>query len=118
MALEVFVFNRDMWLPAEVIRTGNRTEVGYVLNEKDGRLIVLRDDDRRVITIDVGDVRARFICDVDRSSGWFDRAFGRRVFDLLPAEGERGPDYPRCPRSTQPSGRPASTTTTSRKASP
>jgi hypothetical protein len=76
------VFEDSPWLPAERIdHEDQKAFAGYVLNESDNDLVVLRAQDRHVIRLNVDKIESREICRM--SSGW-------RVFNT-------GDDYETCP---------------------
>lgn len=89
------IISRNMWLPAETIKSQGSVYVGYVLDDGDLTGLVLLDhDDRRVTRIARAAVETRKFCEV-RSTGpnWLERAFDVS----LPALVRQTADYPQCP---------------------
>lgn len=93
----------DPWLPAERfdLKTGVPV-VGYALRTESGQITVLRDRDRRVIRLSVGDVSDRSYCEVVRSRINVSRHLPDWMLSrgptaaLIAARGEH-PNYPPCP---------------------
>lgn len=91
----IHLVNNDRpWMPAEVVYGQNNDRwVGYVLSHDERALVLLRDKDRAVISIDGKQIRARIICTPDGASLTPVRTLWRVGADLKPLY-ERCPDLP------------------------
>jgi hypothetical protein len=73
------------WLPAEEFEVkGGGVSVGYVLDETDEELLMLREHDREVVRLQRKNVHSRKTCELDDASRPL-------AFSFNP-----GPSYPRC----------------------
>ncbi len=55
-----------LWLPAEVFTlAGGEEVVGYALSDSDGSVVVVREDDRSLIRLDLDELSSRSYCRVD-----------------------------------------------------
>jgi hypothetical protein len=87
ISLSLLILPDRMWLPSEVVSIDGQAPITvYVLAESDSEVRLLRDDNREILVVDVGDLAGRAIC--------ADRGVWQRS---LMALGDPPPDYPDCP---------------------
>lgn len=92
IAIGIFVANRTMWLPPEIVETRSGPAViGYWLSEEPvGKTVaILRESDRQIVRMRIGDIVRRSYCRVDS-----DRSL--RASALLSLLVRDAPDYPLC----------------------
>ncbi|WP_222194392.1 hypothetical protein [Modestobacter italicus] len=82
--------NDKVWLPAEVVTTSYREPIiGYVVSEANDWTTLLRERDRKIVSIRSDSISRREVCRVENS-----QSQTVTIYDLI---GERDPDYSKCP---------------------
>jgi hypothetical protein len=92
--VQIFFLREDLWLPAESISTTSGPPFsGYALGRDGSDLVVLREDDRRVVILKESEVTRRQLCNLDGRAD----ALSKRFVDQFGTDRKSQPEYAACP---------------------